>query len=170
EQGTTITIAASNPAQLTMKLRVPYWAKGGSVKINGVALSAFSSPSSYLNLSRLWKTGDKIELSLPMDLHIAPMPDDETVQAAMYGPLVLAGRFEAVTRDMTYSGYGPKSGTQSKVPDIVANPMHPTAWIEPSAKAPLTFQAVGQSQPISLVPLNKVIHERYAVYWKLKPA
>ncbi|HET9305538.1 MAG TPA: beta-L-arabinofuranosidase domain-containing protein, partial [Candidatus Sulfotelmatobacter sp.] len=46
EQGTTITIAASNPAQLTMKLRVPYWAKGGSVKINGVALSAFSSPSS----------------------------------------------------------------------------------------------------------------------------
>src|SRR5579872_3887155 len=113
-QGTTITIAASNPVQLTMKLRVPYWAKGGSVKINGAVLPAFSSPSSYLNLSRLWKTGDKVELSLPMDLHVAPMPDDETVQAAMYGPLVLAGRFEGVTRDMTYSGYGPKSGTQSK--------------------------------------------------------
>lgn len=170
EQGTAITIAASNPAQLTMKLRVPYWAKGGSVKINGAALPAFSSPSSYLNLSRLWKTGDKIELSLPMDLHVAPMPDDETVQAAMYGPLVLAGRFEPVTREMVYSGYGPKSGTQSKVPDIAANPMHPTAWIEPSAKQPLTFQAVGQSQAISLVPLYQVIQERYAVYWKVKPA
>ena len=169
-QGTTITIAASNPAQLTMKLRVPYWAKGGSVKINGAALPAFSSASSYLNLSRLWKTGDKIELSLPMDLHVAPMPDDETIQAAMYGPLVLAGRFEPVTRDMNYSGYGPKSGTQSKVPDVVANPANPTGWIEPSAKQPLTFQAVGQSQPITLVPLYQVIHERYAVYWKVKPA
>ena len=168
EQGTTITVAATNPAQVTMRLRVPYWAKGGSVKINGAALPAFSSPSSYLNLSRLWKTGDKIELSLPMDLHVAPMPDDETVQAAMYGPLVLAGRFEGVTRDMTYSGYGPKSGTQSKVPDVVASPAHPTAWIEPNAKEPLTFQAVGQPQPITLVPLNKVIHERYAVYWRVK--
>jgi hypothetical protein len=86
----------------------------------------------------------------------------------MYGPLVLAGRFEAVTRDMTYSGYGPKSGTQSRVPDVVASPAHPASWIELSAKQSLTFQAVGQSQPITLVPLNKVIHERYAVYWKVR--
>ena len=140
------------------------------MKINGAALAAFASPSSYLNLSRVWKTGDKIELSLPMDLHVAPMPDDETVQAAMYGPLVLAGRFEPVSREMTFSGYGPKSGTQSKVPDIVASPSHPSAWIEPSAKQPLTFHTVGQSQPITLVPIYQVIHERYAVYWKVKAA
>lgn len=168
EQGTTITISAKSPAQLAINLRVPYWTQGGSVKINGAALPAFASPSSYLTLNRVWKSGDKIELSLPMGLHIDSMPDDETIQAAMYGPLVLAGRFDTVTKEMTFSGYGPKSGTQSKVPDIVADATRSTAWIEPDSKRPLTFHAVGQPQPITLVPLNQVIHERYAVYWKVK--
>jgi DUF1680 family protein len=168
EQGTTITISTKSPAQLAINLRIPYWTQGGSVKINGTTLPAFASRSSYLTLNRLWKTGDKIELSLPMGLHVDSMPDDETIQAAMYGPLVLAGRFDPVTKDMTYSGMGPKSGTQSKVPEIVADAAHPTAWIEPDSKQPLTFHAVGQPQPITLVPLNQVIHERYAVYWKVK--
>ena len=45
------------PVQLQINLRIPYWAKGGSVKINGAALPAFASPSSYLALNRVWKTG-----------------------------------------------------------------------------------------------------------------
>jgi hypothetical protein len=167
EQGTTISIIAKNPAQLAINLRIPYWAQGGSVRINGAELAAFSSPSSYLTLNRIWKSGDKIELSLPMGLHLNSMPDDETIQAAMYGPLVLAGRFETVTKDMTWGDFQPKPGNQYKVPDITADASKPTAWIEPDAKQSLTFQAVGQSQPITLVPLYKVIHERYAVYWKV---
>jgi len=39
-----------------------------------------------------------------------------------------------------------------------------TAWIEPDTHQSLTFHAVGQQQPFSLVPLNQIIHERYAVY------
>ncbi|HXJ88299.1 MAG TPA: beta-L-arabinofuranosidase domain-containing protein [Candidatus Binatia bacterium] len=167
EQGTTLTISAKNPVQLGINLRVPYWAEGGSVKINGAALPAFASPSSYLTLNRVWNTGDKIELSLPMGLHIDPMPDDQTIQAAMYGPLVLAGRFDAVAKEMSYGDYEPKPGNQQKVPDITANAARPTEWIEPDAKQPLTFHAVGQVQPLMMVPLYKVIHERYAVYWKV---
>jgi DUF1680 family protein len=115
----------------------------------------------------VWKTGDKIELSLPMGLHIESMPDNQSIQAAMYGPLVLAGRFDAVTKEMTYGDYEPKPGDEKKVADIVADSSKPTSWIEPDAKQSLTFSGVGQSQPLTLVPLYKVIHERYAVYWKV---
>jgi DUF1680 family protein len=167
EQGTTLTINGKAPVQLSVNLRIPYWVRGGSVKINGTALPAFSSPGSYLTLNRVWKPGDKIELSLPMQLHMSSMPDDESVQAAMYGPLVLAGRFDEVQKDLSYGPYGPKRGTQSKVPDIVTKSGTPGAWIEPDPKQPLTFNAVGQSQPMVLIPLYKVIHERYAVYWKI---
>jgi DUF1680 family protein len=167
EQGTTFTISGKNPVQLGINLRIPYWAQGGSVKINGAALPAFSSPSSYLTLNRVWKPGDKIELSLPMGLHIDSMPDDQTIQAAMYGPLVLAGRFDQVTREMSYGDYEPKPGDQEKVPDIVADSSKPTAWIEPDGKQPLTFHSVGQSQALTMVPLNSIIHNRYAVYWKV---
>jgi len=167
QQGTTITVSADSPARLAINLRIPYWAQGGSVKINGEALPAFSSPRSYLTLNRVWKSGDKIELSLPMGLHIDPMPDDGTIQAAMYGPLVLAGRFDAVTKEMTYGDYEPKPGDQKKVADIVADETKPTSWIEPDAKQSLVFHTVGQDQPQTLVPLYQVIHDRYAVYWKV---
>lgn len=167
EEVTTLTISAKTPVQLAVNLRIPYWAQGGSVKINGTTVPAFASPSSYLSLSRIWKTGDKIELSLPMGVHIDNMPDDATLQAVMYGPLVLAGRFEPVGKEMLYGNYEPKATDQAKVPDIVADSGNPTAWVEPDPKQPLTFRAVGQSQPLTMVPLYKVIDQRYAVYWKV---
>src|SRR5262249_32257585 len=121
QQGTTLVVSANRPVEMAIKLRIPYWADGGSVKVNGALLPAFASPASYLRLDRMWKSGDKIELSLPMGLHISPMPDDQKLQAMMYGPLVLAGRFDPVTKEMMYSGdYEPKPSDQFKVPDIVA--------------------------------------------------
>ena len=95
------------------------------------------------------------------------MPDNPTIQAAMYGPLVLAGRFDAVTKEMNYGDYEPKPGDQKKVADIVTDTREQTSWIEPDGKQPLTFRTVGQSQPVTMVPLYQVIHERYAVYWKV---
>jgi hypothetical protein len=167
QQGTTITITAKAPVQMAVNLRIPYWAQGGNVKINGTVLPAFASPSSYLSINRTWKTGDKIELSLPMGLHIDPMPDNETIQAVMYGPLVLAGRFDAVTKDMLYGDYEPKRNDQYKVPDITPPSDNPAAWVEPDSKQPLAFRTVGQAQQMALVPLYRIIQDRYAVYWKV---
>jgi uncharacterized protein len=170
EQGTTLVVTAKEPVQLGINLRIPYWVQGGSVKINGTAIPAFSSPGSYLTLHRVWKPGDKIELSLPMGLHMESMPDDETVQAAMYGPLVLAGRFEETTREMRYGDYGPRHAPARKVPDVIpmADPGKPAAWIEPDAKQPLLFHAVGQPEELTMIPLYRIIRERYAVYWKVR--
>lgn len=167
EQGTTLILSANAPVEMAINLRIPYWAQGGKVKINRTVLPAFASPSSYLTLNRLWKNGDQIEFSLPMGLHIDSMPDDETVQAVMYGPLVLAARFDPVSKNIMYGDYQPKAGDLYKVPDIVADPAKPTAWVEPDQKEPLLFHAVGQSQPLALLPLNEIIQQRYAVYWKV---
>jgi len=168
QQGTTLTITAKSGQQVAINLRVPYWAEAGNVKVNGATLPVFSSPSSYLTLERAWKTGDKVEINLPMKLHIDAMPDDQSLQAMMYGPLVLAGRFDAVSKEMLYGDYEPKPTDQHKVPDIVADANKPTAWVEADSKQPLTFRALGQSQDMTLVPLYQVINDRYAVYWKVK--
>ena len=95
-------MSAEKPVDIDLKLRVPYWAKSGSVKVNGRPIPAFADPGSYLVLRGPWKNGDRIELSLPMHLHAAPMPDKESLQAAMYGPLVLAARFEEEPREKWY--------------------------------------------------------------------
>ena len=168
QDGTTIVVSAKDPVRMAVNLRIPYWARGGEVKLNGAPLSAFASPGSYLTLNRTWKTGDKIELRLPMALHTWPMPDDETLQAAMYGPLVLAGRFEPVTTELMYGDTEPKPADRRDVPDIIADVARPAEWIEADARQPLTFHSVGQSQSLTLVPLYRVIQNRYAVYWKLR--
>lgn len=168
EQGTTLTISAKTPTEMAVNLRIPYWASGGKVKINGVEEPVFSSPSSYLVLNRTWKSGDKIELSLPMDLHIGPMPDDQSIQAVMYGPLVLAGKFDEVSKEMQYGDYEPKPSDQYRVPEIIADAKKPTAWVERDSNQPLSFRGIGQSQAMTLVPLYQVINHRYAVYWKVQ--
>src|SRR5207247_6853536 len=89
EEGTTLTTKTQAPVQLALHVRVPYWAaQGASVEVNGQPEKIGVTPSNYFTLERKWKDGDKIEVRLPMNLHIAPIPDDPTLQAIMYGPLV----------------------------------------------------------------------------------
>jgi len=171
QEGTTLVVEAEKPVEMAMHVRIPYWAtRGGTVKVNGTALPVFASPSSYLTLTRVWKSGDKIEVSLPMSLHVSPLPDDETQQAMMYGPLVLAGRLgaEGLTKDLIYGGYNPvPKGDPAPAPTITANPKDPLGWIEPVPNQALTFRTVGQPRNLTLVPLYKLFGERYAAYWKV---
>src|SRR5579864_349211 len=177
QQGTKLTIVAAAPqTDFSINVRIPYWTQGGSVKVNGRPLPVFASPSSYLALRGPWKSGDTIELSLPMGLHSAPMPDDETIQAAMYGPLVLAARGEETPRDRWYGNTGPferrapgaPPPAPAQMPESVGKLDDPGTWMEPAPNAPLTFRATGKTQA-TFVPVNQIVHERYDVYWKVSP-
>ena len=164
EQGTTLTIAASKPVNLTINLRVPYWAKTGTVKVNGRTLPAFSDRSSYFVLRGPWKDGDRIELSLPMHLHVAPMPDRENLQAVMYGPLVLAARLEEEPREKWYRHFvADEKQEPAPVLEFKGKLDDPASWLEPSSEKQ-SFHAVGQTQSATFVPLSNIVHERYSVY------
>jgi uncharacterized protein len=168
EEGTTLLMAAEKPVNIDLKLRIPYWAKSGSVKVNGRALPVFADASSYLVLRGPWKSGDRIELNLPMHLHAAPTPDKQSLQAAMYGPLVLAARFDEGPRDEWYRDFTAQAKTppqatlqfNGKVDD-------PETWMEPAGEK-LTFrasaQSAAQSQSVAFVPLSRIVHEHYSVY------
>ncbi len=170
-EGTTVVVHTDKPADLALHVRIPYWAaRGGRVKLNGSELPAFSSPSSYLALNRVWKDGDRVDIELPMSLRVEPMPDDPTLQAVMYGPLVLAGRLgdDGLTKALTYPGYNTAPGGDAiPVPAMANNSKNPAGWIEPTSGQTLTFKAVGQSERRLLVPLYKLSGERYTVYWKM---
>jgi hypothetical protein len=164
EQGAALLISAPKPVNVDLKLRIPYWANGGSVEVNGSKVPAFAAAGSYLVLRGPWKSGDRVELSLPMRLHAVPMPDKESLQAVMYGPLVLAARFEEEPRDKWYRQFtaqekqepAPMLQFKGKVDD-------PASWLEP-AGGKLAFSTVAQNQSAAFVPLSGIRHERYSVY------
>lgn len=176
QQGTKLTLTVQGPTDVAIRLRIPYWANGGGVKINGRPLLVFSSQSSYLTLRGPWRNNDTIELSLPMALHSSEMPDDHTVQAPMYGPLVLAAKHEEAPKDRWYGDTGPfehrerGSGPRAipELPGAKGKVDDPTSWIR-AGNQPLTFEAAGDSGTQPLVPINDVVHERYDVYWKVTP-
>jgi len=174
EERTRLIFTADTPVQLALRLRIPWWAtRGGRVRVNGETLPAFAAPSSYLVLDRVWKTGDRVELELLMALSTQPMPDDPTLQAAMYGPLVLAGRLgkQGLTSEMTYGGYDCElSGKPVSAPEMVGDLKNPASWIESAAGQPLAFRSKGQASKRDIAPLYRLFDERYAVYWKIRGA
>ena len=183
----TFAIERAPDKAVALKVRVPYWAtKGAVVSINGQAKDVTATPSSYMTIEHAWKAGDVVTVDMPLSLHIAPAPDDKLVQAAMYGPLVLAARLgtEGLTTGMIYGGEGPRGyddGYPMPTVDLrprahrdeesQAVPAQPTmedaVWVErveATPQYPLAFRTKGRGPSHSLVPLSQIMDERYSVY------
>ena len=175
DETTTLTVRTPKPAAFPLRVRVPYWATGtNTAALNGKALEGFAAPGGYYVLDRTWNDADRLTLRFPMSLHPHPMPDDPTLVAFMYGPLVLAGRLgtEGLT-PATLRAAPTKPRTVPNYPlEPVAAPAFPAgtgdlaSWIKPGS-APREFRTTGQPQDVTLVPFYRLFDERYAVYWKV---
>ncbi len=159
------------PTALTLRIRIPYWiADGGYVEINGLRLETFSGPGSFLELKRTWRDNDRVDVFLPMSLHLYPMPDDPHLAVVMYGPLVLAGELGSVElpEDEVYGKYGPRV-EPIPVPYFVADMDDLESWIEPVEAESLRFHTVEAGVPddVTLIPFYRLFGQRYALYWEI---
>jgi DUF1680 family protein len=169
EEGTTLSLKTQGPIKMPLHIRVPYWAtRGVAISINGKKQDVTAQPSSYITLNRAWSNGDKIHVEFPMSLHAAPIPDDSTLRAAMYGPLVLAGKLGAkdLAKSDIYGPLGPDDKKTIPVPAITASG-DSADWVEPVKGETLAFRTAGQPADVGLVPLYELFDERYTVYWKV---
>jgi DUF1680 family protein len=171
-----LTVRARRPLRMPLRVRVPYWvAKGASAWLNRRPVEGFGEPGRYFVVDRTWQDGDTLEFRLPMRLHLHPMPDDDSIQAVMYGPLVLAGRLgtEGLTKDTLRA---PPTRPRT-VPEFTLAPVpaptfrvpsdDPARWIEPVPGRTLEFRTLGQERNVTLAPFHSVFDERYAIYWKV---
>jgi DUF1680 family protein len=174
EQGTTLRIKVEAPQRRTIHVRIPGWiADGGMVRVNGRELEAFAEGGSYLSLIREWHDGDKVEISLTMQLRTEPLPGDPTLQAALYGPLLLAADLGAGPKDgpLKIGGYdtGPKPAelpAPAPAPAPVIAAVDVTEWIEVTSAKDLTFKSKGSGESLTVMPMYRIADEKYAVYWQ----
>lgn len=172
QEGTLLRIAASHPVHMPLHVRIPYWAtENVAVTINGKPQHHIAAtPTSYVTINRHWKDGDKVEISLPMHLHTSQIPDDHTLQAAMYGPLVLAAQLgtQGLSHEMIYGDSGPHTDRlKPPIPEVNTAEDRASAWIQRVDANNLKFQTIQQTENISAIPLYKLFNERYSVYWKV---
>ena len=171
EANITFTIDQAPTKATALKIRIPYWATTGvKVAINGTAQTITATTSTYVTLERPWKAGDVIALELPPQMHLSPANDDPKVQAAMYGPLVLAVLMgtENLTNSMIYASSGPDGNDDYAMPSVtLAKGDTSDIWfeqVEGSRAYPLMFRSRGSGFQHRLVPLHLIMDERYSVY------
>jgi uncharacterized protein len=148
----------SGAAMMTLRVRVPNWVAAPPViRLNNMMVPGIGLPGAplpgpaggWITLRRWWRTGDLLEVTLPMQLTFEPTPDHPSVQAALYGPVVLSGVYPTDPGELT--------------------PTLDTASVRQTATQPMTFEASSPSakgKPLKLIPVSRAAHEYYTVYWQ----
>jgi DUF1680 family protein len=166
----------AKPTDLTLKLRHPGWSRSAIVLVNGVEATRSVNPGSYVDITRRWHDGDRVELRLAMEVAAESAPAAPDIAAFTYGPLVLAGALGkaglAPGADIVVSErlYGEYNNTPFAPPTLIGEPAEIARRIRPGDK-PLEFVVDSQEgRQIRLIPYHRIAHERYATYWQLKSA
>jgi DUF1680 family protein len=164
EPTTKLTIVEGGPVAAVLSIRHPYWAETGfQIKING-QIQTPSDAESFQSLSRTWKKGDVLEVSMPFATRIEAFKDNQNRFAVMDGPLVLAAEVD----------------TRKPFPVVVTERPTLLASLKPVASRPNTFSAPGDifriagdtnGTGVTLQPFYKLSDQHYATYWdKFTPA
>ena len=81
-------VKTSRPGKFAVNLRIPAWTQGASVAVNGKRHAA--DAGSFARIERKWKTGDRIELELPLTTRLEAIdPQHPETVALVVGPIVL---------------------------------------------------------------------------------
>jgi DUF1680 family protein len=160
EAAAKLVFACRQPVQLNLTLRHPSWAVlGMELTVNGKRQVTDSKPGSFASVSREWKDGDVVEVSLPMSVRAEGFRDNPRRLAVLHGPLVLSAEID----------------TRLPVPAIVGTPAELVLGLKPAPGKPSTFTSlaqmfripgVGPATNLTLEPFYQMHGNRhYAVYW-----
>lgn len=138
----TSKITITGSGAIDLRVRVPAWAAGAQIRVNGAPQDA--TPGAYARINRTWASGDVVDISLPMTLQRESTPDNRAVHAVRHGPIVLAG------------AYG--TNNLQSMPSLQPSTIRPTA-------IPLQYTATASTGQVTLLPFYKVHGQRYTVYW-----
>jgi hypothetical protein len=87
-----ITILKASGQEFALKLRIPGWTQGASVRVNDAPADGATRPASYLEVRRRWRAGDFVEVDLPMPVRLMaanPLVEEDLNQIAVQrGPVV----------------------------------------------------------------------------------
>ena len=85
-----MTIRTESAVTYPLFLRIPKWSKQTAISINGVKVDGNIEPNKYVRVERTWKDGDKIVLSMPMEISSTVWTANQASVSVDYGPLTLS--------------------------------------------------------------------------------
>jgi DUF1680 family protein len=148
--GTVLTVTSD--AAVTLRVRIPSWVVGAPViTVDGVAMDS-RAVDGFVEL----RHGGGIshyELTLPLAMRAAPIPDEPTTVAFLEGPILLAGLVDA---EVALTG-------NSAHPEDLLVPDNERQWGQWLGG----YRAIGQQKGVRFIPLHEVVDQRYSVYFPI---
>jgi DUF1680 family protein len=84
-----LRLEPGSPVKFPLKLRIPAWVSGATVKVNGEAARGKLTPGTFFEVSREWRSGDLVVLDLPMPWRLVKGRQRQAGRVAvMRGPQV----------------------------------------------------------------------------------
>ncbi|SFS57152.1 beta-L-arabinofuranosidase domain-containing protein [Paenibacillus sp. 453mf] len=162
---------------MKLYIRVPHWIQGEiSVLLNGKRLEPQIS-NDYLEVERVWHSGDVLDLVLPMKVLACRLPDNPAAVGFQYGPFVLSAALGI--EDMTLSSTGIMVQVPTKrmrVKDfIIPNGITPKEWIQSieehvvkdENRMEFRLKNTDEDERLIFTPHYKQHKERYGIYWNI---
>ncbi|NMC21761.1 MAG: glycosyl hydrolase, partial [Thermogutta sp.] len=164
-----VTMDCRQPREFTLRLRHPHWARQGiSARVRGAGADEpetyerdGDAAPGYLEITRRWQSGDRVEIRFPMSLRTESMPDNPDRIGIFYGPTLLAADLGPVNN--------PEADKPGFVPVLVTDRRPVSEWVKPVASSELTFrtEGVGRPRDVALTPFFSLHDRRYTVYLDL---
>ena len=150
------TVKTDGDCEFTLNLRLPKWLKRKpELTVNGeITDISVLEKDGFVKLSRVFKNGDEISLSLPLDIYETKLEGSDDMYAFSYGPIVLAGLSDC-ERTLHLKGH--------KIEELLVhdNEREWGFWKE-------TFKTRYQDTGIKFIPLKNIGYERYQVYFPVE--
>lgn len=89
EETVGFTLHTGSEVAFPMYFRIPSWAEGASVAVNGKRAGK-AEPGKYVKIERTWKDGDNVTLEFPMSLRMRTWQVNKNSVSIDYGPLTLS--------------------------------------------------------------------------------
>ena len=64
--GIVLRVATERSARFSLRVRIPQWAEGATIQVNGQAHPGTAMPGDHAVIEREWQAGDEVVLDLPM--------------------------------------------------------------------------------------------------------
>lgn len=85
----TLKVTLKGSMKFSIKFRVPGWANNVSIKVNNNPLDVMCSPGTWAVIDRMWSSGDRVEIRIPLSFRLQPVDKYHPHRVAvMKGPVV----------------------------------------------------------------------------------
>lgn len=148
------SVKCDKPVRFTLSLRVPEWAKGVELEVNGKNTAA-PVKDGWLDITADWQN-DSVQVFFPSELRAETLPDMPELMSVVDGPIVLAG--------ITGSDCGITGA--DKLNEQFMPQMEHTYGTFPWRQN--SWHTRNQPQSVMFRPLYEVTDEEYTVYFTKK--